>query len=87
MHRLHNEEAKQFVIEITQVNGRIIQRHKKMTLLRVNVTDEEERDKDRQEAPLTTPEHNGRPKIEGDHPQMDTTPGGPSTPLITSLHA
>ena len=57
MHRLHNEEAKQFVIEITQVNGRIIQRHKKMTLLYGSFTDEEEQDKDRQETPLTTPEH------------------------------
>jgi hypothetical protein len=28
---------------------------------------------------------NGRPKNEGDHDQMDTAPGGPSPPLITSL--
>ena len=30
---------------------------------------------------------NGLPKIEGDHAQMDTAPGGPSPPLITSLQA
>ena len=57
MHRLRNEETNQFAIEITQVNGRIIQRHNKMALVRGNFTDEEERDKNRQEAPLTTPEH------------------------------
>jgi hypothetical protein len=28
---------------------------------------------------------NGHPKNKGDHDQMDTTPGGPSPPLITSL--
>ncbi len=28
---------------------------------------------------------NGRPKNQGDHDQMDTAPGGPSPPLITSL--
>jgi hypothetical protein len=28
---------------------------------------------------------NGRPKNKGDHNQMDTAPGGPSPPLITSL--
>ena len=28
---------------------------------------------------------NGRPKNKGDHDQMDTAPGGPSPPLITSL--
>jgi hypothetical protein len=28
---------------------------------------------------------NGRPNNGGDHDQMDTTPGGPSPPLITSL--
>ena len=30
---------------------------------------------------------NGRPKNKGDHDQMDTTPGEPSPPLITSLQA
>ena len=30
---------------------------------------------------------NGRPKNKGDHGQMDTVPGGPSPPLITSLQA
>jgi hypothetical protein len=30
---------------------------------------------------------NGRPKNKGDHDQMDTAPGGPSPPLITSLQA
>ena len=30
---------------------------------------------------------NGRPKNKGDHDQMDTTPGGSSPPLITSLQA
>ena len=30
---------------------------------------------------------NGRQKNTGDHDQMDTTPGGPSPPLITSLQA
>jgi hypothetical protein len=30
---------------------------------------------------------NGRPKNKGDHDQMDTTPGGPTPPLITSLQA
>ncbi len=28
---------------------------------------------------------NGRPNNKGDHDQMDTAPGGPSPPLITSL--
>ncbi len=28
---------------------------------------------------------NGHPKNKGDHDQMDTAPGGPSPPLITSL--
>jgi hypothetical protein len=28
---------------------------------------------------------NWRPKNKGDHDQMDTAPGGPSPPLITSL--
>ena len=28
---------------------------------------------------------NGRPKSKGDHDQMNTAPGGPSPPLITSL--
>jgi hypothetical protein len=30
---------------------------------------------------------NGRPKNKGDHDQMDTAPGGPSPPLITSFQA
>jgi hypothetical protein len=30
---------------------------------------------------------NGRPTNKGDHDQMDTTVGGPSPPLITSLQA
>jgi hypothetical protein len=30
---------------------------------------------------------NGRPKNKGDHDQMDTAPGGPLPPLITSLQA
>ena len=30
---------------------------------------------------------NRRPKSKGDHDQMDTTPVGPSPPLITSLQA
>ncbi len=30
---------------------------------------------------------NGRQKNKGDHDQMDTAPGGPSPPLITSLQA
>jgi hypothetical protein len=30
---------------------------------------------------------NGRPKNNGDHDQMDTTPDGPSPPLITSLQS
>jgi hypothetical protein len=30
---------------------------------------------------------NGHPKNKGDHDQMDTAPGGPSPPLITSLQA
>jgi hypothetical protein len=30
---------------------------------------------------------NGRPKNKGDHDQMDTAPGGPSPPLITSLQS
>ena len=30
---------------------------------------------------------NGRPKINGDHDQMDTTPDGPSPPFITSLQS
>ncbi len=30
---------------------------------------------------------NGWPKNKGDHDQMDTAPGGPSPPLITSLQA
>ena len=30
---------------------------------------------------------NGRPKNKGDHDQMDTVPGEPSPPLITSLQA
>ena len=30
---------------------------------------------------------NGRPRNGGDHDQMDTAPGGPSPPLITSLQA
>ena len=30
---------------------------------------------------------NGRPKNKGDHDRMDTAPGGPSPPLITSLQA
>jgi hypothetical protein len=30
---------------------------------------------------------NGRPKNKGDHDQMDTAPGGPSPPLITSPQA
>jgi hypothetical protein len=30
---------------------------------------------------------NGRPKNKGDHDLMDTAPGGPSPPLITSLQA
>jgi hypothetical protein len=30
---------------------------------------------------------NWRPKNKGDHDQMDTAPGGPSPPLITSLQA
>ena len=30
---------------------------------------------------------NGRPKSKDDHDQMDTAPGGPSPPLITSLQS
>ena len=30
---------------------------------------------------------NGRSESKGDHDQMDTAPGGPSPPLITSLQA
>jgi hypothetical protein len=30
---------------------------------------------------------NGRPKNKADHDQVDTAPGGPSPPLITSLQA
>ncbi len=30
---------------------------------------------------------NGRQKNKGDHDHMDTDPGGPSSPLITSLQA
>jgi hypothetical protein len=46
---LRDEEAKQFAIEITQENK---ERHRKMSLLRDSFTDEEKRDKDRQEAPF-----------------------------------
>ena len=52
VHRLRTRKTKQFAIESTRVNGRTIQRHKKMALLRGSFTDEEERDKERQEAPF-----------------------------------
>ena len=52
VHRLRNEETKQFAITDHLGEWRRIQRHKKMALLRGSFTDEEERDKERQEAPF-----------------------------------